>query len=180
MRRYFFIAAILPLLLACNADKQTNPHLITPGKSIGEISIGQNADSLTKVMGKPDTSNAAMGSSMHTWYDKHDTSAVYTRIFAQRNMGNADENIAHVKKIMSDDPQYKTAEGVGIGNTLNEIGRYYGMQPTGNYMLKGKPVLVYSDLPKGISFDIDNESRKCVAVAVFSTAEPNMAYINVH
>jgi hypothetical protein len=81
-----FLMMIVPLLFACNspankttADStttdtvavaaETKPdQLISPGKGIGHLTIGLPVDSAIAKLGKPDSSDAAMGSALMAWY----------------------------------------------------------------------------------------------------------------
>lgn len=172
----------MSLLFACKSKtKQDTPaNLVVPGKSIGSIAISSSADSLVKVMGKPDRSDGAMGSMVNTWYAKHDTAGTRTSIFSGRDMGNPDEKVSRVKKIIVTSPEYKTKEGLTIGASLNDIGRFYGVRNTGGFLQNNKQILSYCDLKKGIGFEIDSETRKCIAINVFKVEDASLAYINVH
>jgi hypothetical protein len=56
-------------------------RLISPGKGIGHILIDQDLELALKQLGKPDSSDAAMGSSLMVWFAKHDTKGYRTSIF---------------------------------------------------------------------------------------------------
>src|ERR1700761_2008693 len=50
---------------AVDTTKSIAPDkLIMPGKGIGKMSVGESADSLAALFGKPDSSDAAMGSAL--------------------------------------------------------------------------------------------------------------------
>ncbi|RYY35374.1 MAG: hypothetical protein EOP46_10235 [Sphingobacteriaceae bacterium] len=184
MKRAFFIIAVIPFLFACNQQAKekadTTENLIVPGKSIGTFAIGSSADSLIKVLGKPDRSDAAMGSMLNTWYAKHDTAAARTSLFSTREMGTPDDSVSRIKKIIVTSPDFKTKEGLTVGASLAEIGKYYGVRSTGTYKEKGKAYVSYSDLEKGIGFEVDSETRKSVAINVFKVEDASVAYMNIH
>ena len=138
--------------------------LITPAKSIGKISLKETADSVYKDLGKPDSGDAAMGKSLSTWYADHDPKGYQTQIFCARNMGNADENVSHVKQIRVTSPYFKTKEGIGVGTTLTQIESKFKVVKTASYPTKKLPYDIY-DAQTGIAFEILN--GKCRAVIVY-------------
>jgi hypothetical protein len=90
----------------CNGKPIPIDKMITPGGGIGRVTISENADSTVIVLGKPDSGDAAMGARLMTWYDKHDTSSYQINVYSHRNMGAADENIAHVRAIRVTSPAF--------------------------------------------------------------------------
>lgn len=162
-----------------DASTLSAEQLITPGASIGKLKLEGSMADAVKLLGKPDSGDAAMGSALATWYAKHDTSRYRTSIFARHNMGGADENIQHIKKILVTSPWFKTAEFISTGNTKADIEKYYTLKEGTSYNDKGQKVTNYTDLAKGITFEIDRTS-KCVGILVH---EPNSAadtYLNMH
>jgi hypothetical protein len=154
-------------------------QLITPGRSIGLIRLNGNVEDVSQLLGRPDSSDAAMGSSLMVWYAKHNGSGYRTSVFAHRNMGAKDEIISRIQKILVTSPEFKTTEGIGVGSTLDEIKKSYDLKPTSDYKNKGSKVQVYTDLDKGISFETD-ASNKCVGVVVHKPHDTASAYLNMH
>ncbi|MDN3581866.1 hypothetical protein [Mucilaginibacter flavus] len=155
-------------------------QLITPGKGIGHIMIDDDVQNSIKILGKPDSSDAAMGSSLMVWFARHDASGYRTSIFARHNMGGKDEAISHIQKILVTSPWFKTADGVGVGSTLDAIKKTYTLKSTSSYNSKAGEVEVYTDLDKGISFEISAASGKCVGVVVHKAHDTAVTYINMH
>lgn len=187
---------IVPLLFACNspADKkvadsattdttvaietEVKPdQLITPGKGIGHLTIDLPVDSAIAKLGKPDSSDAAMGSSLMAWYSK-DADKYRTAVFARRNMGN--DEVSRIKLIMVSSPWFKTDDGIATGTTLADIEKSYQLKPVDNTAAAKKGLLVYDDNAKGITFDVDSASKKCVAITVHQANEKPGSYINMH
>lgn len=83
-------------------------RLITPGKSIGHIVLNDDVQNVIKQLGKPDSSDAAMGSSLMAWFAKHDITRYRTAVFSHRNMGGKDESISHIQTILITSPRFKT------------------------------------------------------------------------
>lgn len=138
--------------------------LITPAKSIGKISLNENAAAVYKDLGKPDSGDAAMGKSLSTWYADHDPKGYQTQIYCARNMGNADENVSRVKQIRVTSPFFKTKEDIGAGATLAQIQAKFKVVKTASYPTQKPPYEIY-DGKNGIAFEILNS--KCSAVIVY-------------
>jgi hypothetical protein len=153
--------------------------LISPGKGIGHIVLNDDVQNTIKQLGKPDSSDAAMGSALMVWFAKHDTSGYRTEVFTHHNMGDKDESVSHVQKILVTSPQFKTDDGVGMGSTKQEIQKTYSLKPTSTYTNKSGKVQIYTDLSKGISFEIDG-SGHCIGVVVHKANDSAVAYLNMH
>lgn len=197
MLKRFFIPLLIPFALGCNQpEKKTDKpaidtpsvapvtvaseQLITPGESIGHLFIKMNADSAIALLGRPDSSDAAMGSAMMTWYSSHDTKGYKTSVFAHRNMGGEDEMTSRIKQIMVTSPWFKTIEGISTGKQLSDIKKYYTLKPVENYAAQQKKLAVYNDDSKGIAFDVDSLSGKCVAITIHAPGAGEGSYINMH
>ncbi len=149
--------------------------LIVPGKSIGKVTLNQNADSVINTLGQPDLTDGAMGSSLLTWLGKHGDSASRVSVFTQRNMGVPDETISRVKQIRVTSPQFKTAEDIGTGATLTDLNAHYSIKAVDQY----KQLKVYDDLQRGIAFDVDSLTNRCVAISVHTAFDRKAAHINL-
>ncbi|KAA6438409.1 hypothetical protein FEM33_17120 [Dyadobacter flavalbus] len=193
--KILFSTVIIMIMLACNkpADKasvntdttasvsvesEVKPdQLITPGKGIGHLTIGLPVDSAITRLGRPDSSDAAMGSALMAWYSK-DAGKHRTAVFAGRNMGN--EDISRIKKIMVSSPWFRTGDGVATGTLLTDIKRSYTLKQVDDLTARQKGLQVFDDNEKGITFDIDSASGKCTAITVHTAHESPQSYINMH
>jgi hypothetical protein len=153
--------------------------LLTPGKGIGHIVLNDDVQNVIRQLGKPDSSDAAMGSSLMVWFAGHNPAGNRTAVFAHHNMGGKDESVSHVQKILVTSPQFKTNDGIGVGATKQEIQKVYTLKPTSNYTNKAGKVQVYTDLAKGISFEIDSRG-KCMGVVIHKANDTASAYLNMH
>ncbi|AMR30759.1 hypothetical protein A0256_04635 [Mucilaginibacter sp. PAMC 26640] len=154
-------------------------QLISPGLSIGQIKLDGNLADAIKLLGKPDGGDAAMGSALATWYANHDTTGYRTSIFASRTMGGADENIQHIKKILVTSPWFKTADFISTGNNRQDIAKFYTLKEGNSYTAGGQKIKTYSDIPKGISFEIDAQG-KCVGILVHQPNSTAGTYLDMH
>ncbi|PLK44795.1 hypothetical protein [Emticicia sp. TH156] len=183
----FWVPILTSTLLACNTptDKPaaesaaaiTPAQLISPGKGIGQLSIGMPADSALARLGRPDASDAAMGSALMAWYGK-DAHHYRTAVFTSMNMGN--ENFHRIKRIMVSSPWFKTAGGLGTGTPLAVLAGQFRLKKVADATTSQNGLLVYTAVGRGISFDIDSLTRICKAVTVHGADEPAAAYINMH
>jgi hypothetical protein len=155
-------------------------RLITPGKGIGHVMVNDDAETAIKLLGRPDSSDAAMGSALMVWFAKHDRKGYRTSIFAHRNMGGKEEAVSRIQKILISSPWFKTADGVGVGSSLAAIKKGYTVKATSGYNAKAGKVEVYTDLDKGISFELDKAGDKCVAIVVHTAHDTAATYINMH
>jgi hypothetical protein len=158
----------------------TAKQLVIPGKSIGQAKVNESMEDVFNTLGRPDSSDAAMGSSLAVWYDNHNKAGYKTSIFARHNYNGDNEELQHVRKILVTSPYFRTAESIGCGSTLSQIRKYYTLKKVNSYKEKGQPIDVYSDVAKGISFEIDSGLDKCVAVLVHKPNDEGSANINMH
>lgn len=156
--------------------RQTSAEwLIVPGKSVGKVTLNQNADSVMTTLGQPDLTDGAMGSSMLTWLGKNGDSTSRVSVFTQRDMGGPDESVSRVKQIRVTSLQFKTAEGIGAGAMFSDIDSRYSVKAVDKY----KQLKVYDDLQHGIAFDIDSLTSRCVAISVHAPFDRKAAHINL-
>lgn len=170
------------LIASDTSTSQTVPadRLIMPGKGIGHIMVNEDIETAIKLLGRPDSSDAAMGSALMVWFAKHDRKGYRTSVFAHRNMGGKDEAVSRIQKILISSPWFKTADGVGVGSSLAAIKKGYTVKSTLGYNTQTGKVEVYTDLDKGISFEVDKTGDKCVAVVVHKAHDTAATCINMH
>ncbi len=152
--------------------------LIVPGKSIGHITLRENADSVYKALGKPDSGDAAMGKSLSTWYANHNPKGYQTQIFCSRYMGSPDENTSRVKQIRVTSPFFKTKEGIGTGTVLAQVQVKFKVIKTASFKNKKPPYAIF-DNRKGIAFEVSG--GKCTAVIIYLPGDRGgITYLSFH
>jgi len=161
-------AAATPVVRSVSPDS-----LISPGKGIGNIRLGDDANKLINIMGKPDRSDAAMGASLMVWFAGHDVAGYEISVYAHRNMGAKDEHISHIKQIRVTSSNFKTAAGIGVGASLDSIQKHF--MPVKR---KVPGAAVYDDAKAGVSFEMDT-ANKCSAVIVHAAGDSSATYINM-
>ena len=132
-----------------------------PGQSIGQVRIG-DADSIVIArLGKPDSSDAAMGKAWLFWISKNEAHD-RTGIFTTRNMGSADET-AHVSQVLVSAPFFLTAEGVRTGDGIDAIRKAYPALAKATAVSGG--MTLYDERARGIAFVIGGDGS-CKAIVV--------------
>lgn len=166
---------------ADDTTKTTPPDkLIIPGKGIGKITIGSSTDTATQVFGKPDSSDAAMGSVLLTWNKKLKGQDSKVSIFASHNYGSKDEKTAYIRKILIASPQYKTEDDLTIGLPLADYQKHFDLKQVKGYKVNGKNIKIYEAADKGIAFEIDSATNKCVGIMIHRPGDVSTTYINMH
>ena len=145
---------------------------IVPGVSIGNIKIGETAETLIQKKGKPDSSDAAMSKAYNGWFTKPsmtgaDTIATSFETFSVVSGKTEKETASRVKRIRVTSPQYKTNMQVGAGNTFAYIKLQYPTlkKPVAkNDLPNGQLLELYDETKEGIAFEIVD--GKCVAIII--------------
>ncbi|RYD78956.1 MAG: hypothetical protein EOP53_10375 [Sphingobacteriales bacterium] len=145
------------------AIKWSSAKMIIPGKSIGLTHLYESADSVFLLLGKPDSSDAAMGKMMASWYkNNHET-----HIFFGRKMGSEDET-SRVKQIRITSSYFVTEKGVSVGSAIHQIQMEFPeLKIAGSYISPQTHLqtTIYDDLQKGIAFETDAKNG-CVGITV--------------
>ena len=157
--------------------------LIIPGKSIGNISLGQNADGLQSILGKPDLSDAAMGKAWLTWFSKVSDTVTGNELNIYTEYKDDDLTEKVVRQIRITSNEFTTEGGIRTGMTLDDISRI----TRGELTLIGKfdtstpnPVSVYDVVGEGIAFEIENDN-KCSGIIIHEKGHKvSEEYITFH
>ncbi len=186
--KYFLFASAL-LFAACNSDKRGNTtkdsvqavaegpgkildenYLIVPGKSVGQISVGDSLQKVQRLLGNADAGDAAMGKAWAIWYAKDPTTtqtSEYCVFSSYRDSSMRDKN---VKEIRATSILYKTQDGFGLSRTLDDTkAKYSGLTQTAKYLNEMQDtVTIYDDAPNGIGFEFVKGKS-----TAFSVHKPN-------
>ena len=123
-------------------------QVIIPGQGVGELRFGMSQSELEKILGKPDRSmgraNEYLSKGMAVLGSKD--SAVGGIMFGDINNPNS----PLVKAC-----KFKTAKGIGMGSTLDELKEAYGEPSSVNPMGKGQ-LVSYKQL--GATFALQNDA----------------------
>lgn len=148
--------------------KLNSDSLLIPGVSAGTIAINQNASEVFKILGKPDSSDAAMQKTVAFWYKGHDPKSTTFAIYTVRDTGS--NPIARIKQIRVTSPEYRTEDGLGVSSPLSLLRKKIDLKKLNLSNSSGSNYDLY-DSDKGIAFEIAPDG-KCTAVIIHPANEP--------
>lgn len=203
MKKINLIAVVLlGITLGCNRTDQKNgfnghdslavgdhkttrtgsAHLITPGRSAGEIILGQDVQEVFKLLGKADDGDAAMGKAWGIWQLKDSAAAGDIAVYSSYR--DTSMTAKDVKQIVVSAANYATKEGLHKGSSLEEIRAVFPDIKLAESDVKGKDTLMIYDAPgKGIAFDLKKEGAQLRSVAITVHPEKvsvNSTYLTIH
>lgn len=154
--------ALVPAALTGAAPSKQ--FLIVPGRSAGPIDIGMPLDAVELIFGRPSTADLTGSTHWYQWQVPVNQAAS----FAVETVQNTVVLIS-----LAHDPRYRTSEGLGDGDTLDDVRRMFG-QPSSVMRLSGYAIAQYRT--KGIAFVTDGSDRVTgivIAPAVLSRPKQN-------
>ena len=155
--------------------------LIVPGRSVGDISLGENVEIVGKMLGKPDVSDAAMGKAWGIWYRTDSSSKQKEEIAIYSAYRDTSMRVKSVKQIRITSAEYKTQDGYRIGMAESETKQKFpGMEKVSAYLNEQKDtVTVFDSKQEGVG--IEFLSGKSVALTVHPANQPiNATYLTLH
>lgn len=141
--------------------------VLIPGDAVGKTKINEDTEEVIKVLGKPDSSDAAMQKMIAFWYDEQDGIKHSTSIYAVRDTGEMPK--ARVQQIRITSPKFKTQSGIGVSSSLDEIKKVYNIHKIQSFKTINNQLDVW-DSNEGIAFEIGNE-KECTAVIIHKKGE---------
>jgi hypothetical protein len=193
MRKFsFYIVLATSLSIGCSSEQDSQDHdsvtvasvpvdadtlnrldtlnketLLIPGVSAGNIKLAEDAEPLYKILGKPDSGDAAMQKAVAIWYKNHDPKSYSTAIYTVRDTG--DNPPARIRQIRITAPEFKTQSGIGVHSRLSDIqGTFTLKQLTG--IPGDSDAFQLFDSPAGIAFEL-NKELQCTAVLIHPANE---------
>lgn len=206
MNRYSCTSfAVIFLLLACHSkpERETpvtsnktpvelrttnNPidsaRLIIPGERLGHIFIGENAENLDSVLGKPDISDAAMGKAWLTWNGNLNSEGNPARLDIYTTYKDSTMQEKTVQQIRTTSPYFSTASGVGVQTDFNAVQQKFpSMKEVANYSESDTVYKIFDDQKAGIAFEfrlMDNRNV-CSGIIIHMKNKPvTDTYIYLH
>lgn len=110
----------LGLLIPAHATPTDAPDLIVPGKSLGDIKLGETDAQLREALGKPSKEEAWMGKEICSWID----TKAGTRLDVRLHRSEGDNELT-VTDIRTNSPFFHTADGLRVGSADAEFTRLY-------------------------------------------------------
>jgi len=142
-------------------------ELIIPGKSIGDLFIGQDMTAVANIMGEPDAGDAAMGKAWGIWYDKNLSGKEQTEISIYSSYKDSTMMVKSVKQIRTTAGKFKTPDGMSVGSTLDRFqAAYPDIQLRSQYRIgsTGDTVKFFDSRSRGISAEIVKSTIKALSV----------------
>lgn len=139
--------------------------LIRPGKSVGNFSLGQDMQSVAKILGEPDAGDAAMGKAWGIWYDKGSKDSKNEEIAIYSAYSDSTMIAKAIKQIRVTSGKFKTTEGLGTGSNLSGFrSAYTDLKLTGRFLniALGDTIMLYDSKSKGICI----EAIRDISVAI--------------
>ena len=147
---------------------------IIPGKRLGTILLDENATRVLDSLGEPDSDDAAMGKAVATW--KNGDNSLLS-IYTSTQMGV--EDFSRIKAIRSLSKDFKTVDNLGVSSAIDQLKRYYRLDPAGKFTYNGKHYYLYTT-NKGIAFEIGMD-QKCHGILLYNQAtDPETFYLPLY
>ena len=161
------IGAMLTLSTGAFAQNQ-----IVPGRSVGQIRLGQTSDSVQQKLGEPDKADGATGHFWNTWFSKSAKGGPTNQLDVY-SVRTAKDVQAHVYQIRVTSPWFSTSNGVSPRSSSASIRRQFPhIRARGHYeKSKVGRVDVYDDEAQGIAFEIARRARQCVGIIVHRSGQ---------
>jgi len=146
-------------------QQEHSKNTIVPGLRVGDYTLGMSKDEVLRKLGEPDS--IRFGGQRYTLNDLPDNlPRRYIMSFSDFSFAIDDDTITGIT-VRS--PLYKFTNGLGVGDSEQEIKRAFG----NNFQLEEygwKNLLNYED--KGIQFEINNKDKTVIEIDVYQ-AERN-------
>lgn len=130
-------------------------QLMVAGKSVGLVKLNEAGTTVFRILGKPDTGDAAMGKSVSIWYKKHNSKENQTQIFFAHN--GTDDGESYVQNIHVTSPDFKTRDSICSGTPIERANRLYKLKKIGTFLCNGMECQILDDINAGIAFDVDTQ-----------------------
>ncbi|MDQ1142293.1 hypothetical protein [Pedobacter agri] len=166
------------------SGKQKNidsAFLVVPGKSIGEISLGENMTEVGKKLGRPDAGDAAMGKAWGIWYSKDSTDGQKNELAVYSSYRDTSMMVKEVKQIRITSAQFKTRNGLTTGGpeAVTKL-KFPAMELVSSYLNQSKDTVnVYDSRQDGIGFEF--LKGKSISITVHPVNQSvNGTYLTLH
>lgn len=155
--------------------------LMVPGRSVGEISLGEDMAAVGKKLGRPDDGDAAMGKAWGIWYNKNSALKSEDEIAIYSSYRDTTMRVKDVKQIRITSPQYKTQDGLTTGVSESDTKlKFPAMERISAYLNQQKDtVTVYDAKKDGIGFEF--LKGKSISITIHPMNQPiSGTYLTLH
>ena len=155
--------------------------LVVPGRSVGEISLGEDMENVGKLLGKPDAGDAAMGKAWGIWYSNDSISRQRNEVAVYSSYRDTSMLVKDVKQIRITSPKFKTQDGftTGLSEADTKL-KFPAMEMISSYLNEKKDtVMVYDAKQDGIGFEF--LKGKSISLTVHPMNQSvNATYLTLH
>ncbi|MGY3052495.1 hypothetical protein ACVWYG_000685 [Pedobacter sp. UYEF25] len=147
-------------------------YLIVPGKSIGQISLGDSLQKVNRLLGNADAGDAAMGKAWAIWYAKDPTTTQTSEFCIFTSYRDSAMSDKDVKEIRATSILYKTQDGFGVDRNFQDTkSKFSGLKEVSKYLdEKQDTIAIYDDASSGIGFEF--KKGKSIAVSIHKPNRP--------
>jgi hypothetical protein len=168
-------------LISATTQVVDERFLIVAGKSIGEISLGENMEQVDEKLGRPDAGDAAMGKAWGIWYSNDSTGKHPDEIAVYSSYRDTSMLVKDVKQIRITSNKFKTQDGLATGAAMEETKKKFpAIEKLSAYLNEDKDtVTVYDAKKEGIGFEF--LKGKSISITVHPVNTPgNATYLTLH
>ena len=155
--------------------------LIVPGRSVGEISLGEDMVEVGKKLGRPNDGDAAMGKAWGIWYSNDSTAGARNELAIYSSYRDTSMRVKDVKQIRITSPKFKTQDGFTTGQSESDTKlKFPGMEQISAYLNEQKDtVTVYDARQDGIGFEF--LKGKSISLTIHPMNQSvNSTYLTLH
>lgn len=161
-----------------SASDLPEARLIVPGESVGQTHLGIDASRLEQLLGRPDSSDAAMGKAWLTWKGKGTELNIYT---TYKDSTMREKVVLQIRTTSS---FFSTAGGAKVGAPLDTIRQLFpALRKVAHYSENGRTVEIYDEQTKGIACETaaSGTDEICTGIIVHKEGADVMdIYISPH
>ena len=166
------VAICLSPMTGLCAGEIENGFLITPGVGVGPIRLNMTDEKLDDLLGEG-SGEEALGTAYRWWPEKKGTSFPYAHYFSTLSVSSARGDTHVLKVIRVDSPKFKTAEGISIESSIEQIRKVFPkLELASSDTIPQGVIDTYDDDALGIEFEIVTSAGKhlksCRAIIVHS------------
>jgi hypothetical protein len=196
MKSKWLLIIALGILFSCNADSSksvklgsdglakaavSSKLLIVPGKSVGDISIGENIVVVDSLLGIPDDGDAAMGKAWAIWNENDSTGKKIGEIAVYSSYADSTATSKAVKQIRVTGSAYQTAEQLTTEDLKSNFkAKYPDFKKVATFVnaTVGDTISVYDSQSNGIAVEFLRGISR--AITVHAKGQPvNTSYLTI-
>lgn len=145
-------------------------NLIIPGERVGRIYLGMDDSLIAKLLGNPDSGNAAMGKAWMTWESGRDehNNATQLEIFTTYSDNTMRQKT--VQQIRTTSSKFRTPAGLAVYSSLADLQRVHSdLKKVATYAADNRPLSLFDDEAQGIAYEVVTAGNQelCTAIIIY-------------